>query len=176
MNATIVRLFRPFMRSHETHQFAGIAYYVFGVAASSILFPRTCATIGILTLASLDPIAALCGTFFQPAFPSLRLRHGKSLAGAICACSVAAVLVYFVVERASLSSLKPADAWMIAVLVAWVGSLAEFSVPSPRPTFGPPGFPIGFDDNAIIPILCAATARFILRTTYHKLELSSTIL
>lgn len=163
------------MRSHETNQFAGIAYYLFGVFIASTLFPRASGTIGILTLASLDPIAALAGSFFQKSLPSLRLSHGKSLAGMLCGCATGAGVIFYVVERSPVSSLKLSEAWMFAVLVAWAGALTEFGIPSPQVVVGPRTFPVGIDDNAIIPIVCAVTARFILRHTYHKLELAPTL-
>lgn len=176
LNAVVLRLFRPFMRSHETKQFAGIAYYLFGVFVSSTLFPRTSGTIGILTLASLDPVAALAGSFFQKTLPSLRLSHGKSLAGMLCGCATATVVLFYVVTSSSASSLKSSDAWMLAVLVAWAGALTEFGIPSPQVVVGPRNFPVGIDDNAFIPIVCAFTSRYILRHTYHKLDLTPTLL
>lgn len=176
LNKLIVHTFRPFIRAHETRQFAGIAYYTFGITIASTCFPRACGTLGILSLACLDPVAAFAGTFFQPLFPKLRLRHGKSVGGLLCACICSALFLFLVVMQASHSSLNSGDAWMIAVILAWVGSLSEFLTPSPQLIFGSPQFPLGLDDNAVIPIMCAAAARWLLRTTYHNIELSPLLL
>lgn len=153
-------------------------YYLLGVCATCAFFPRPAASIGLLSLASLDPIASLSGTLFSsPArLPSLRLSHGKSLAGLVSSAAVAAVVLYVVVISAESSSLSADDAWMLAVIVAWVGALTEFAIPSPQLIFGTPSFPLGLDDNAVIPVVCAAVAKTVLRLTYHRLDLSPTLI
>lgn len=176
LNKLVVHTFRPFIRAHETRQFAGIAYYTFGVTVASTCFPRPCGTLAILALASLDPIAALAGTYFQPTLPSLRLRHGKSVAGLLCASLASALFLFVVVRQAVYSSMNSSDVWTVAVILSCVGALAEFSTPSPQLILGTDSFPLGIDDNAVIPIVCAATARWLLRVTYHNIELSPLLL
>lgn len=176
LNRLIVYTFRPFMRSHETRQFAGIAYYTFGVTVASTCFPRPCATLAILALASLDPVAAFAGSFFQSSLPSLRLRHGKSIAGLLCASLACASFLFVIIAQAAYSTLKSPDVWMVAVIIASVGSLVEFCTPSPQIVIGTPRFPLAIDDNALIPIVCAVAARWVLRVTYNTVELSPLLL
>lgn len=176
LNATVIHFFRPFLRAHETTQFAGIAYYVAGVAFTSLFFPRDCATIAILVLAVVDPAAAFAGTYFESTLPSLRLRHGKSIPGFVTSALITSVVVFIVISCATSTSLDPSDAWMLSVLSASVAAIVEFAIPSPRPTLPFPKFPISLDDNMFIPILCAATVEFVLRVTYHRFNLSSLLL
>lgn len=176
LNAFVIKLFGAFMRSHETRQFAGIAYYSAGVALTSIFYPRDIATLAILTLAVVDPLAAFAGTYFEPMLPGLRLRHGKSITGFIVSALFTAIVIFAVVSNAISSSLTHADAWMLSVLVAFVAASAEFMIPSPRPTFPSVKFPIGLDDNLIIPLLCAFAIDAILRLTYHSFTLSPLLL
>lgn len=176
LNTFIIQLFGPFMRSHETRQFAGIAYYLAGVALTSIFYPRDSGTLAILTLAVVDPLAAFAGTYFEPMLPGLRLRHGKSLTGFVVSALCTTIVLFTVVSNAVSSSLSYTDAWMLSVLVASVAASAEFMIPSPRPTFPSLKFPIGLDDNLIIPLLCAAATDSILRLTYHSFTLSPLLL
>lgn len=172
LNKLVLDAFRPFIRAHETHQFAGIAYYTLGILLTALLFPTTPACLGMLSLASVDPIAAAAATFFTPSLPSLRMRHGKSLAGTICAILPASLLLFLILTKADPSSLLPPDVFMLAVLIAVTGAMTEFVVPSPQLIFGTKRFPIGLDDNALIPVVCAVVAKWILGVTYNKLELS----
>lgn len=176
LNTLVIKLFGPFMRSHETRQFAGIAYYLAGVALTSIFYPRDSGTLAILTLAVVDPLAAFAGTYFEPVLPGLRLRHGKSLSGFVVSALGTTTVLFLVVVNAISSSLSYTDAWMLSVLVASVAASAEFMIPSPRPTFPSLKFPIGLDDNLIIPVLCAAAIDTILRLTYHTIKLSPLLL
>lgn len=173
VNRFVIRTFKPFLRAHETRALAGMLYYVFGVCMTVTLFPRSSASLGIIALACLDPMAAFGGTLFTPHLPALRLSHGKSLAGLVTAASAASLVLYTVIRHADVatSSLKDNDAAMLAILIAWAGALTEFAIPSPQVIVGTPAFPLGIDDNAIIPIVSAAVAKVVLRTTQHRLEL-----
>lgn len=176
LNAFVLKAFRPFIRSHETHQFAGIAYYTFGVSFVSTVFPRTSSTLAILLLASLDPVAAFAGSLFQSSFPSLRLSHGKSLAGLVCSCAVATAVSFCALTASPMSSLHPPQAYLFSVLVATAGAVTEFLIPSPQFILGPQEFPIAIDDNAVIPIVTAAVTTFLFDATWHKVELSPLLL
>lgn len=176
LNRAVLSAFRPFVRAHETHQFAGIAYYMFGVAFTSIVFPRPCATIGILSLASLDPIAALFGSLFEPLVPEARMRHGKSIAGFLFATAVAISLISLVFHQSPASPLSSTEKFSNAVIIGWAGALTEFLIPSPQIILGTVSFPLGIDDNAIIPIVSAATCTWLLAGEAARVYLSPLLL
>lgn len=172
LNRAVLGAFRPFIRAHETTQFAGIAYYTAGVAVTTLVFPKTAATIGILCLALLDPVAALFGSLLQKALPSARMRNGKSAAGFCFSAVAAVVIVATLLLHAQYSTLEGWDVAAIAGLVGVAGALTEAAIPSPQLVFGPATFPVGLDDNAIIPFVSAAVCAIALAWDDHTVHLA----
>lgn len=164
------------MRSHETSQFTGIAYYVFGVALSSALFSTTAACIGILCLACLDPIAALIGSAFDPYLPEARLRNGKSIAGFVFAATVAVPVVFTAFYYSMWTTMTFNESLHVSILVGLAGALTELIVPSPQLILGWKHFPLGIDDNLFIPLISGAVCEFLLRSRLHDLVLSPYLL
>lgn len=160
------------MRSHETHQFSGMMYYTAGVAIVSILFSKTSASIGIMCLACLDPIAALIGSLMQPHLPEARLRNGKSIAGFVFANTTAILVVTLILSQAIQTTMVTTHMFMASVLIAWAGALTELVIPSPQIILGNTSFPIGIDDNVFIPIVCAAVCELVLWLTMDTVILS----
>lgn len=176
VNKFVINAFRPFMRSHETHQFSGTGYYLFGVAVVSLLFSTTSACIAILCLASLDPIAALMGSAFEPHLPQARMRNGKSIAGFLFSATTAILLATLVLTQATDTDMPSADMYMIGFFVGFAGAVTELLIPSPQYLIGGSKFPLGIDDNAIIPVVSAAVCELLLQTTRQTVVLSPLLL
>lgn len=173
LNSLILSLFRPFARASETHEFAGILYYTLGVTLVSHLFSRTAATLAILALATLDPIAALLATLLTPKLPpATRIRTGKSIAGFVFAAFAGVLVVGIALGNAVHTSLEWEEGWAVAVLVGGAGATAELLVPTPRPVWGGKRFPIGLDDNVVIPVVCAIVVDVLLGVSMHRVELA----
>lgn len=175
LNTVVVDTFRPFIRSHETHQFAGIAYYMFGVFITTFTFSRTATTVGIMCLACLDPIAALTGSLFEPLLPTARMRNGKSIIGFLFS-AVTAILVVTIVFSQAEGAGESAELFMVAVFVGWAGALTESFITTPQLLIGPPTFPVGIDDNAFIPFISAAVCEVILHLIKREPVLAPLIL
>lgn len=109
---------------------------VFGIIITSLLFNKTCYTIGILSLAFGDGLASLCGKFFGRVL--LPLTEGKTAAGSL-SCFFAIFCCSFCVCQNVFASL----------IIAGVGMIIEV-------------FPIKDFDNLLIPILLGFTASLIL--------------
>lgn len=102
-----------------------------------------------------------------------RVRSGKGLLGAL-GCATALTLANSVVlAKATFVGPSPPPPLGRVVLAAgmiaaWTG-LVEVSVPSPQKTLPCEGFPLAFDDNAVLPVLGALGAAAVFRA----LELGS---
>lgn len=69
VNRIVGVITRPVMRAHETSRFSGTPYYLFGVAVATTIYPPKVATIAIICLATLDPVAASAAYFTYGAIP-----------------------------------------------------------------------------------------------------------
>jgi len=162
LNKLVQTVFRPFMRAHETRKFTGMAYYISGVAVASLLSEKRAACVGILMLASADPVASLAGVLTR-SHTWARLAHGKSLIGFFFAFLIA-LLVILRIALVSTSPFSISSALFLqrASLVALAAAVAEFAVPSPQITLRARKFPLGLDDNFVVPVVAALAAQFVL--------------
>lgn len=172
VNRTVLRLFRPFIRASETHEYSGTFYYLFGIVITSLLFNQTSATVGMMCLASLDPIAALAGSLFPQDMQWVRLKNGKSIAGFTFSAFTGILVTFVMFAQADFSTQSPSDAFATAVLIGASGAAVELATPTPRVIFGPKLFPIGVDDNALIPVVSAAVCQWVLKFSSRHVNLA----
>ncbi|KAA8496411.1 CTP-dependent diacylglycerol kinase 1 [Porphyridium purpureum] len=158
INKVVQMAFGPFMRAHETSKFSGMFYYMFGCATAAALVSKPAAILGILLLAALDPIAALFGTFTKSQTWA-RLKNGKSVLGFFFAFLVALNLVFRCAMRSPDGLGMDALVFLkLACTIASCGALTELIVPSPQLTLPYAQFPLGIDDNFLIPVVAACVA------------------
>lgn len=145
---------------------------MFGMFVASSLFSKPAATVGILCLACLDPVAAFAGSLAEREMPWARLKNGKSVVGFVFAACAGITVAATTLAQAPASSMSSKYAIAAGVLVGWAGATAELMVPTPRVVIGPKRIPITIDDNAIIPIVSAAVCDALLNLDYHHVQLS----
>ena len=112
------RLFARLARSYEVERRSGIVFYLAGVLACVLFFPKPIAVLSILFLAFGDPFASLCGMTWGALGP--RFSNGKSLIGSLgglVACSFITFL-YF------LRSLSPSLSLLGAALIGGIAGNA----------------------------------------------------
>ncbi|EKX37182.1 hypothetical protein GUITHDRAFT_116596 [Guillardia theta CCMP2712] len=129
------RLFARLARSYEIERRSGIVFYLAGVLACVLFFPKPIAVLSILFLAFGDPFASLCGMTWGALGP--RFSNGKSLIGSLgglVACSFITFL-YF------LRSLSPSLSLLAAIPETLCGRIVDGK-----------GGPIDLDDNLAIPL------------------------
>jgi dolichol kinase len=164
LNALVMVLMGPFMRSQEQHRFSGMVPYILGALITIALYPKGVAIIAIVVLSVSDPVAALVGNMVRRYIPELdhstRARHNKSLVGSVAGFA-AATLAMFVVFRAS--SLRPGNTlclWLNCLVPSAAAMLAEWLTPSPQRTLPLRWFPFALDDNLLIPLVVALVLQF----------------
>lgn len=167
-----MKAFRVFARASEHSEISGTPYFMLGMLLASSLFSTAAATVGILCLACLDPVAAMAGTLADADMPAARLRNGKSLAGFVCAAAAGGAVAAVTLAQAAATSMSQGYAVAVGVLVGWAGATAELMVPSPRVLVGPKRVPFTIDDNAIIPVVAAGVCDALLSIDYHHVQLS----
>lgn len=97
-----------------------------------------------------------------------RVRSGKGLLGALGCAMVLTLANSVVLAKATFDNTgAPPPSLGRTVLAAgmiatWTG-LVEVSVPSPQKTLPCEGFPLAFDDNAVLPVLGALGAAAVFR-------------
>lgn len=172
LNKLFMSSFRAFARASEQHEISGTPYYMLGMLLASSLFSTPAATVGILCLACLDPVAAMAGTMADQDMPRARLTNGKSLAGFVFAACVGAAVSAVTLAQAAASSMSQEYAVAVGVLAGFAGASAELMVPTPRVLVGPKRVPITIDDNALIPVVAACVCEVLLSMEYHQVQLS----
>lgn len=176
INKVTLAAFRPFMRSSETHEYSGMMYYVFGIVCASSLFSRTATSVGIMCLASLDPVAALSGSKLHQDSFYPRFRNGKSLVGFMFSAIAGTAVCFVLFSKAGATNQTGRDMLAMSILIGCGGAFAEFLTPTPRVVLGPKKFPLGIDDNAIIPVVCSAMCDGLLKISRGRVTLSSLLL
>lgn len=120
----------------------------------------------MLQLALGDPVAALFGHATRSLGWS-RVRSGKGLLGALGCAVVLTVANTIVLAKATFDggvTPPPLGRVVLAagMIAAWTG-MVEVGVPSPQKTLPCEGFPLAFDDNAVLPVLGALGAAAVFR-------------
>lgn len=137
VNDVVLRFFGGMMRREELRGVTGNTFYVFGLLAVVLLFPKPVGLLAVLYLAVGDPVAAVVGTRYG----RTQLWGGKSLEGALAnffACAIVTLLF-----AAFYLQLSPLMALALAVCGGVVATLVEL-------------LPIKLDDNLTIPVFSGA--------------------
>jgi len=164
-NWTVNDLFKslaePLLRDNEvSRSFSGSFYYLLGCAITTSLYDKPTAVLSIICMACLDPVAAAVG-FYTSSVEWPILPNGKSVLGFCASATVCSVFIYFLCLE------WPVGAFF-AIKVGIIAALAELLVPSPQIVMRARRFPLGFDDNVIIPVV----AGFAITELTKRLELS----
>ena len=144
LNRLALKFFGKLMRREELTTLTANSWYVLGLLAAGLLFPKPYALLGLAFLAVGDPTAAVVGTRWG----KVPLRSGKSLEGTLANFVASAVVAFF--TALWLFKLNGAD----ALLVAFVGGAAS-AVAEAAPT------PV--NDNFAIPVISAGLLLLVLR-------------
>jgi len=136
LNRTTLRIFGPFMRSHEREHISGMTYLYLGCMVLLLFRDRHIVTLTLLFLAFGDPIAS----FFGIRFGKDRIIGRKTLQGTMAAFAVCAIITavycYF-------NNIMTERLLIVAPLGGLIGALAELA-------------PIGkLDDNFTFPVISA---------------------
>lgn len=166
-------LFGAFMREHELKsRFSGMVFYLLGVAGAASM-GRLPGVIGILMLAVGDPAAGATGIASQRMLegsgllPMLTLRNGKTLFGSL-GCLVACAST--VLRILSIAQPLPPIHGLSRILTVSIGvalttCVAEAIIPTPPLALPFAWFPLGLDDNLLLPLISAASAALLLDLT-----------
>jgi len=166
LNVIVCKVLGLVMRAHERQQFSGMSYYLLGVTSTVLLFHPTIAVIGILALAIGDPAASFVGVATRKFLPdgglaarvvTMRLLHGKSLAGTLGFFFCTSALSYFVLAAAGATLTAPL-ALALILAPALMGAIVELVVPSPNLVLPFKSFPLGLDDNFMLPVMSSLGA------------------
>lgn len=135
VNQTIIRLWKPVMRSCEVDRCTGIPFYLAASIVSIAVFPKPVAVLSILYLACGDPIASLVGILYGN--KSIRFSNGKSLLGTLAGIFTCVLITFAFLLNQSFpySALLP-----LSVMGGIAGGAAEL-------------VPLDMDDNFTIPVI-----------------------
>ncbi|KAL7472726.1 hypothetical protein ACHAXS_014040 [Conticribra weissflogii] len=168
MNSALHFVLGGALRKHEMEgKFTGSFYYFAGVTATSYLFPRTAATMGICQLALADPSASYFGRRTRHIYWS-RIENGlgglgrnKGILGFLGGALFCFPFNFRVLRIAKWGAkgVPGGDAAIVAVslLLGLAGAFADLAVPTPALTMpkkvcGVPVPPFHVDDNFVVPI------------------------
>jgi len=172
-NQFFFALFGAFMREHELKsRFSGMVFYLLGVAGAASM-GRLPGVIGILMLALGDPAAGATGIASQRMLegsgllPMLTLRNGKTLLGSLGCFVTCSITVIRILSIAQPDPPSPGIPRILAVStgVALTTCLAEAIIPTPPLALPFAWFPLGLDDNLLLPLIGAASAALLLNLT-----------
>jgi len=184
------------LRKHEMEgKFTGSFYYFLGVTLTSYLYPKSCASLGIMQLALADPSASFFGRQTRHIYWS-RIENGfygvgrnKGFLGFL-----GGALFCFPFNFGSLSAAKfggvsnvipggKSSIVLASLALGFAGSFADLCVPSPALTMPKtvcdvPMPPFHVDDNVVVPIFAgyACTKIFELLSWNQGVELGKFLL
>jgi len=182
------------LRKHEMEgKFTGSFYYFAGVTASSYLFPKTAATLGICQLALADPSASYFGRRTRHIYWS-RIENGlggigrnKGILGFLGGALFCFPFNYRVLKVANWGDRGTPGGEisiiLVSLLLGLAGAFADLAVPTPaltmpRKVLGLPVPPFHIDDNFVVPIFSgwACTKIFEIVGWDNGLELAKHII
>jgi len=153
-------------------KFTGSLYYFSGVLATSYLYPKSCATLGICQLAIADPTASYFGRQTRHVYWS-RIGNGffgmgrnkgllGFLGGGICCVPLNYRLLSLAIARrsagAAAKTIGRTTILAVSLALGLAGAFADLIVPTPALTLpktvcGVRVPPFHLDDNIVVPIL-----------------------
>ncbi|GJD12239.1 hypothetical protein Gasu2_63410 [Galdieria sulphuraria] len=162
INQLASRLFYPIMRKNETRRLSGMSYYLAGILFASYFESPIVFEVAVIHLAIGDPVAAVCGLLL---FPNSRkrwiLKSGKNVSGLlacwlICTLSTLCYLYW--------QGMRGWSIGLIAILSSFLSALVESWTPTPQYIISPfPSlFPIGLDDNLLLPLITSLVVHMML--------------
>mmetsp|Transcript_9563 Transcript_9563/g.27269 ORF Transcript_9563/g.27269 Transcript_9563/m.27269 type:complete len:287 (-) Transcript_9563:198-1058(-) len=176
MNSILHFILGSSLRKHEMDgKFTGSFYYFLGVTTTAALYPKSCATLGILQLAIADPTASYFGRKTRHIYWS-RIENGlggigrnKGMLGFLGGALACVPFNYRLLSLAKFSAEKAGVATALipggrqALLLASValgmaGAFADLAVPTPTLTLpkrvcGIRVPPFHVDDNFVVPVV-----------------------
>lgn len=138
LNRLLIPLFKPVLRTHETHRPTAATFLLIGTTICIFIFSKPIMLLTLLMLALADPLAAVVGTRYGKD----KLIGRKSLQGSIAAFIVCffVSLIYFYTLHFFTDRLL-----LVSLLCGLIGALSELI-----PVFN-------WDDNFTFPILCSTS-------------------
>lgn len=136
LNALALRVFGKLMRREELKGISANTFYIWGLFAVVLLFPKPVALLSVLFLALGDPTAAVVGTLFG----KHKIIAGKSLEGS--AANFAVSLVATLLAGLLYFHFSFDRSLLLAVVGGMASAVAELA-------------PIPVNDNFTIPVLSA---------------------
>uniref|UniRef100_A0A7S4AI34 Phosphatidate cytidylyltransferase n=1 Tax=Pseudo-nitzschia australis TaxID=44445 RepID=A0A7S4AI34_9STRA len=182
MNKSLHFVLGKALRKNEMEgKFTGSLYYFSGVTLTSYLFPKSCATLGIVQLAIADPSASYFGRATRHVYWS-RINNGffglgrnKGILGCLGGAVSCVPLNYRLLSLALVKNTGTAAARTIAkptvlaisLALGMAGALADLMVPTPSLTLpkrvcGVRVPPFHLDDNIVVPVLSGWACVYIL--------------
>lgn len=187
INTSFYYLFGKSLRKSEMDgKFTGSLYYFAGVTATSYLYPKSCATLGIIQLAIADPTASYFGRATRHVYWS-RINKGfagglgrnKGILGFLGGAIACVPLNYRILTLACRAAAKVTTTMSItnptifiaSLVLGLAGAFADLIVPTPALTLpkticGKSVPPFHLDDNFIVPVLsgyaCTQIFKYIL--------------
>lgn len=141
LNAMVIKLWGPLMRSCETNRFSGTPYYIASSIIAIGIFPKPIAVLAIAYLAVGDPLASLFGVMWGD--KSIRFSNGKSLIGTaagVIACAAVGLVFLQIMNSSGWLHLTQNQILTVAILGGFAGGGAEL-------------LPMEVDDNFAIPVV-----------------------
>ena len=144
VNVILMRFFRPIAHASEAHRINSATWYMTALTLLAITQHAWLCVIGVAVLGFADPAASFVGRRWG----RVELIHGRTLEGGF-----AFVVAGTITATLALQLVTPRPAWGIALLVAFIASVAGAiaEMLSRR-----------LDDNLTIPLVSSATAAVML--------------
>lgn len=133
LNSLTLRFFGKIMRREELKSVSGNSYYILGLLALVLFFPKPIALLSCLFLAVGDPVAAVVGS----AFGKIRISRKKTLEGALANWGVCGLVT--LLFGVSYLDFSVPQSFVFAILGGTISMAVEL-LPSP------------IDDNFTIPV------------------------
>jgi len=183
MNGALHFFIGKALRKNEMDgRFTGALYYFSGVTITSYLFPKPCATLGIVQLAIADPTASYFGRATRHVYWS-RIGNGfygmgrnkgilGFLGGAICCVPLNYRLLSLALAKTSVGvaahTLTKPTVLAISLALGMAGAFADLIVPTPALTlpktiWGIRVPPFHLDDNIVVPIVSGWACVYIFK-------------
>mmetsp|Transcript_20676 Transcript_20676/g.57421 ORF Transcript_20676/g.57421 Transcript_20676/m.57421 type:complete len:471 (-) Transcript_20676:254-1666(-) len=169
-------------------KFTGSLYYFSGVTLTSYLFPKSCATLGIVQLAVADPTASYFGRATRHVYWS-RINNGffglgrnkgilGFLGGAVSCVPLNYRLLSLALVKNATEKISKPTVLAISFALGLAGAFADLIVPTPALTLpkkvcGVCVPPFHLDDNIVVPVISGwACVRILMAASIGPTDLT----